>query len=294
MSSVESVPIDFSEHTTLPKITKKKLVYGPRPNEETYFSQNKLYSKKQVIGLYLAPAMMNALAYVGFFKALEEYKSELNLSVLSGSGWGGLLSAYYSLGERSSQMEWRFFQMFSNLSKSINRWDSSQRKDSIEAYFLKNLKGKKIQTLPKQLILPLFNPRKRKLEYFSRGKLYSKIKKSLMLSSKSFLTTPIGKNALNLELYKKWGVDKLICVSALGDDLKMNFPDGHIEGIFSKEIAFLDRAKCSLKIKLSSSLNSLDANVMNREILKSSYKTSKEKLKRWFQNLQQKPNIERP
>lgn len=223
-----SVEIDKKE--IAPSIIQNQAGVGPQ------FSQvvaQGATEREMVRGVYFADGGALSVAYVGFIKAIEQTQTEY--PIVTGSGFGALIAAFYCDGRPSDQIEWFFYKLSGELRAANSRFLSAPWLKIVEKSLEEQFKEKTIQSLKRSCFLPVYNSQTNAVEYRNKGKLVPLIVANLTFSTKdnSLRSPVIHPTAISREI-TRFGADDITMLQIDLTAPSYERWDDYILGIYGK------------------------------------------------------------
>jgi hypothetical protein len=236
----EGVDLDKSNtKRDFPLIEKSKRAnstIGPEPLEEVY--NNKKKKRLPIIALELGPALNRAVVYSSVFKGLE--RSQVSAHILSGVGMGALAATFYARGDTPELVEWKFHNLLKELKEKPIY--SDDWKEALHNFIEQEFKKRKIQSLKKALIIPVFDTSTKEINYITKGSIYNALVANFHLDrSKKIIGTYISAmelRPLSLDKLKNFGADIVLSFDSLTNKVKfLEYNDEHIFGLYNKSMS---------------------------------------------------------
>ncbi len=201
--------------------------------------------KKQSIALIFGPGLNRTAGYSAFLKALK--KQNISAQMVSGSGMGAILAAYYAAGETPQKIEWLFFKFF-NETRGKKPYSSSWLK-SVEDVFLKKFENTQIEDLKISLVIPVLQKNPPMIKNFNKGNVFQLLKAQFIFSNKGkgLFISPLEKQVFNGVWMRNMGAEIVIGVDVLGKTLLLEEDNrdlrdqyNRISKIIKKDKKYLD------------------------------------------------------
>ncbi len=215
-----------------------KTEIGPLPVEDIY--QNVGKKRIPIVALELGPALNRGVVYSAVFKGLE--RNQISVHIVSGVGMGALSAALYARGDTPELIEWKFHNLMGKLvDKKIY---SRDWKSEVHKFIKKEFKNRKIESLQKQLILPVYDKKKHAIRYITKGSLYetliSNFEFSRIAPSENNYISAMEWKPFSWNTLKKYGADVIISFDSLGNRISfVDYNDEHIFGLFNKTMSLI-------------------------------------------------------
>lgn len=188
--------------------------------------------KKQSIALIFGPGLNRTAGYSAFLKELK--KQNISAQMVSGSGMGAILAAYYAAGETPQKIEWLFFKFF-NETRGKRPYSRSWLK-SVEDVFLKKFQNTQIEDLKISLVIPVLQKNPAMIKNFNKGNIFQLLKAQFIFSKKGKepFVSPLEKQVFNGVWMRNQGAEIVIGVDALGKTLLFEEDDGDLKEQYSR------------------------------------------------------------
>ena len=231
-SDFNTVPIESIFSTTAPEIDENEFTensIGPFPLLDTQKVKDSQKAKKAIVGLVFGPGAHRVLAQIIFLKHLQQKKVVVHL--VSGYGLGALVATMFASGMTPQKMEWLFFKFF-NEARNTKPFTTAWIK-ILDKIIISQIRSSSLQELKKATYLPA---KKKVNSLYGSGNLRTILLNHLFqFSPQNRPQWQIQKtNFFGHKFLKKLGVNLLIGLDALGDDVEFKKPDSHLLGIFTK------------------------------------------------------------
>jgi hypothetical protein len=215
-------------------------------NEEVSVNNYVDKSKKYKIGLSLGPGLYRTIGYVSVLKYLDKIK--LSPKIITGTGFGAIVSAMYASGMTPEAIEWNFYKYFRE--KNKYRLYSNDWLEDVNTYLLSKIKVKNVEDTNVKFYITLFQPKTQKTYYFDKGNLKSLLLLNLKLthhsdstSSTSQYTTAFEKEVFNPALLKRVGADIVLGADSLGNQFEFIESNEYLIGVYSKTAGIIKKEK---------------------------------------------------
>lgn len=204
---------------------------GPAPTGDD-LQNAKAQKNLPVLAVNFGPGLYRTFVYPRILKSFED--NGIKIKMLTGMGFGAVIATYYALGYTPEKIQWKIFK-FLKKAKS-KRVLSTSWMSSFKEEFIHPLKGLRLENTKRKLILPLYDKKKGKLIYFSRGSLPRILKGNLYFSGRKGVryTTAFEWSYFNKTALVKGGADHVFNLNVLDDSLDFIQGSGLLVGIFSK------------------------------------------------------------
>jgi hypothetical protein len=226
--------VEVEQFKAIPKSQKVKITSSMGPHiSSREVEEYSITSKNPLIGLVFGPGVHRSLAFAYFLNVL--LRSDINVAVTSGWGMGAVVASHFARGSSPEKLEWLFYKHF-NETKG-ERVFSRPWKKSIREFFIEEFKGSTIQGQSLTLVIPLFDPEIMKVRSFDRGDLYSSLKAQFDFFNPNDLgqyTTPLQEGVYDFKFLEKYGVDIVIGIDVLKDNIAFEKDHGFFLGLFGK------------------------------------------------------------
>lgn len=246
---LNTVSIDDEFGYPLPEIKETKYVQGflgPFPKIEDHYNKKEDISKKAIFGLVLGPGAHRALGHITFLKYLDSKNIEPHL--LSGNEMGAVVAALYASGVTPQKMEWLFYKFFNESKK--NKIYSIKWFKKLDEIILKEIKVTSIEKLKIAMYLPGLT-KKGVFGLYGSGNI-----KSVLISNiKAFSKYGHSQHQYNFfgdRFFNRIGVDILIGIDVLGENILFERGDDYLAGIFGKVVGKIQKEKNNPKKKIYS------------------------------------------
>ena len=198
-------------------------------------------AKKPAIALIFGLGLNRTAGYSAFLKALKRHN--ISAQMVSGSGMGAIIAAYYASGETPQKIEWLFFKFF-NETRGKKPYSRSWQK-SLEEVFLKGFKNTQIQDLKIPLVIPVFQKNPPMIKNFSQGSVFELLKAQFNFSfkGKEQFISPLEKQVFNGVWMRSLGAEIVIGVDALGKNLLLENEDAFVRDHLTKVSKIIKKDK---------------------------------------------------
>jgi hypothetical protein len=207
-----------------------------------------------VKSLIFGPGMYRTVAYIPL---LKEFKNKgFKLPIVGGHGMASIIAAAFAFGEDPDLIEWKFHKFF-NAAKDEEIY-TEKWFDILDKKLLAQFKGKRIEQAQLKLFVPVFDNKKNRIKYLTRGDLYLALSANINLAQNKNLYGPAFKwEIFNIPLMKKLGADKIIGVDVLDEGFTLKSSDGFLYGTFSKAVGKSSKESIHLDHYLSFQLENM-------------------------------------
>ncbi len=201
-------------------------------DRESPFNLNMLNKKNNepIIALYLGAGLYRSFCFI---KILQEFeKKKINFHILSGRGFGLLISALYGKYNKASMVEWEMFKFLKQVGGNVKPF-SEKWKTAFKSNFKKVFKNSNIQNSTKTILLPIYDLQKKRLDIKRKGRIYPSIVS--IVDSKIFL-----KDYLKEFSYLKKVSDITVYLDILGDQVIFSHDPGDVGVAFAEALESVD------------------------------------------------------
>jgi hypothetical protein len=236
-----TVTLDTPKIYANPKIKATEIgedSMGPYPTIEQEAQETLQEKKVPIVGLVFGPGLHKAIAHVIFLKHLNRRGVKVHL--VSGHGLGALIAVLYASGVTPQKMEWLFYKFF-NEARGEKVFSSTWLK-ILDRTVISHIKIKTLQ----ELQITTYLPSSRKVNgLYGSGNLRDIIIGHL----KRFSHEVTSKNIVNKtnffshKFFYKIGVNLLIGIDVINEDISFDRPDEQLLGLFSKVSSKLKKEK---------------------------------------------------
>jgi hypothetical protein len=181
--------------------------------------------RKPVIALILGPGLQRVMAYLPLIKELK--KNNVPIHVVSGTGLGGVVAYFFSLGLSSNEIEWILFN-FWNKSKNMKPFGQIWNK-ALRSVVFEKFKNRDIQDGKLAFFLPSIKDNG-EIDFVKVGKAIDVFAKTLNLSSENVFV--FEKAFYEKTYFLRHGVDIVIGLNVLGSAMLLINKDKFLERSF--------------------------------------------------------------
>lgn len=201
-------------------------VFGPQrlPTFSEKLSET-VEHRKPVIALMLGPGLQRVMAYLPLIKELK--RNNVPIHVVSGTGLGGVVACFFSLGLSSDEIEWILFN-FWNKSKNMKPFSRGWNK-ILRSVVFEKFKNKDIQDGRLAFFLPSIGGNGG-IDFVKVGKITDVFSNNLNINSeKGFV---FERAFYEKKYFLRYGVDISIGVNVLNSDMLFMNGDEQLERSF--------------------------------------------------------------
>lgn len=243
----QSVDLNLdTSKTSSPDVDSKQSVgeFGPGQSDVQTHGESK---RKEVLGVFLGPGLYQSIEGLSVLECLE--RLDVDLHVVSGMGFGSIISLLYAQGESLQNIEWKLFKAMRKDDGAIfeKQWLLKWR------HFLeKEVDLKKLKVSSKTAFLPIYDSRLKEVVLSNRFTIEEVFTTNFDLKNKHFhLKKDLFKDVLN----KKKLVDKLIYVNFLNGEKIIKSRGEYLKGLFLKSYSLFQKNEKSDIITIDLSEN---------------------------------------
>jgi hypothetical protein len=243
----DQVDLDINEHSTGTKVDvtpqEETVRVGDRggdvySNNPSSAETNHFEYKKLKIGLSFGPGLYRTLNYVSFLKVLERQNHVPE--IVTGTGFGAIVAAMYSIGMTPEVIEWNFYKYFKE--KKKNKLYEKDWLNEVDEKLLVKFKNQNIQDTKKKFYITLYDNITKKTYYFDKGNIREllllnlKLSNNLSESKNQKYSAAFENEVFNARLLKQLGAEFTVAVDVLGSSFQIESSSEFLNNVYQKII----------------------------------------------------------
>lgn len=210
----------------------EKQVVSNEDNKDAEFKEEPEL-KKTKLGVILGPGFLKAYAHLGVLKELE--KKNIDISHISGVGWGAFVAGGFAIKARSSNLEWQMFKIDESVLPSKGIFGSKMKvKDpkALDPLLSKIFSRTRIENSEIKFNCMTTNLRSFSTRLTSQGRYTDELKRCIAGNSyyseyRNWIWEPLSIEAL-IDEQRKAGVEKILLVDVISrSDLEQSSGNFH-------------------------------------------------------------------
>lgn len=225
-----AISVEIEKKEVAPSVIEKEVGIGPQFKRNVGVANGAV---GRVAAVNFSESGMLAISYVGFIKAIEQQEREYH--IVTGSGFGALIAAFYCAGKPSDQIEWYLYKLSGELRSTDEKFLSPEWLKIVEKSLYEQFHSSTLQSFKRSCLFPVYNAKSKMIEYKSRGPVVPILIANLTLHTKNEKDKSpiIYQTELSQEL-RRFGGEDLTMVCANTSAFHFNKWDDYLLGIYGK------------------------------------------------------------
>ncbi len=246
-----------------------------------------------VLAMVFGPGLFRIVGHLSLLRELKQ--EEIKINIVSGTGLGAFVAAFFALGMTSEKMEWVFYNFFRETVNDVPF--SKSWRNKAEELLIRHIDNKELIISNILLAVPVFDKISRKHVYMTRGDFKSYLLKNLEIEigdggdyASAFMFGPF----YNPSFFRGKGADIVMGIDVLGTSVNLVSLNEYLFGSLSRISSIMGKQSKSLDLYYAVNLGDgpLDAresipmyNQLGQEARVAFMKEIKEKIQKWREGL---------